>query len=78
MKDFNLSDKIMEMGEHTWNSKDGWIDALDVKEFIRLLKEEIHVDLKNEAMKYKFNGFFNSFDKEIKRKIDKFAGDKLK
>jgi hypothetical protein len=68
MSDFNLSDKIMGGdGEHHeyWTPKE-MIEGDDVKEFIRLLKEEIIRD------------FSISNPNGACRKIDKLAGEKLK
>ena len=46
MTDFNLSDKIRD---YSWPTDTDFIFKSDVKEFIRLLKEEFNVDFKKET-----------------------------
>ena len=61
--EFNLSERILTK-QSVYPNLD-WIEANDVKEFIRLLKEELHI--------------FNKLDNAtIDRIIDKLSGDKLK
>lgn len=66
MKQFNLSDKIL-------NTNEGWemegIPINDVKEFIRLLKEEGLKKWKKEKINFAMGNYFDF--------IDKLAGDKL-
>ena len=67
-KEFNLSDKIIEVDDYT---NDEGIFIEDVKEFIRLLKEELR---KRYNQKYDFN--INDLEWALD-KIDELAGDKL-
>ena len=64
MSEFNLSEKIQMDSEYLdWEM----LKIEDVKEFIRLLKEEMNDD---DSLDY-------STQVEIERKIDKLAGEKL-
>ena len=65
MTEFNLSEKIM--GERTFFAK--VIKIEDVKEFIRLLKEEGFKKWKEEKIDFPIGNYFDF--------IDKLAGDKL-
>ena len=81
-EEFNLSEKIVSFGTRT-DSQEGDVRVRDVKEFIRLLKEETRKHFKemqtDEAQKDKFacdlleDLYLKNFDKVI----DKLAGEKL-
>jgi len=68
-KEFNLSEKIL-IGRK--DCKDTELDVKDVKEFIRRLKEYIELRTRNEKGGYMIRVL------ELKRKINKLVGDKLK
>jgi len=67
-KEFNLSEKIQ--GCNAENSD--YLEPRDVKEFIKLLKEDLAVTLKTRA------GVLSISRSESLGIIDKLAGDKLK
>ena len=76
MTDFVLSDKKVEMYASKQGSVVKGFDAFfidDVKEFIRLLKEEIRGNSVEEGSDYYDNCNFVDFE----RIIDKLAGEKL-
>jgi hypothetical protein len=64
-KGSELDKQIYAEGEGTWGLKSGFLDVEDVKEFIRLLKEEIN----NSSV-----GFTRDL---IIRELDKLAGKDL-
>ena len=84
-EEFNLSDKIVKVGNVKTYVPN--IELNDVKEFIRLLKEEILITEKqytqslNKNIHKKTKYHYILFIKELiylKNKLNKLAGDKLK
>jgi len=82
MSDFNLTNKIEEADEDTIEEyglipyEQEWIYVEDIKEFVKLLKEEIRDFIKFDRMDRFI--FYPAELKDLLRKIDKLAGDKLK
>ena len=71
-KEFNLSEKIFGVGD--WEeSPDGYFQARDVKEFIKMLKEKIKHMSVDDSMDYYDNCNYADFEEEI----NKLAGEKL-
>jgi len=72
-EEFNLSEKIVTGDLTSYDEKSEYYDDLtvrveDVKEFIRLLKEEVYQEWENSK---------RLDPNEINKRINKLAGDKL-
>jgi hypothetical protein len=75
---FNLSEKLFDMDNYPMGYSGKGIAIEDVKEFIRLLKEEAEKDTFEWGDESCDGEWHTGYDKdELIRFIDKLAGDKL-
>ena len=75
--EFNLSEKIKEhFYDVDAHAMAPFIDLIDVKEFIRLLKKSI--DESADKTDIWDNERWNNFRRILRKEIDKLAGEKLK
>ena len=75
--EFNLSEKIKEhFYDVDAHAMAPFIDLIDVKKFIRLLRKSI--DESADESDIWDNERWNNFRRILEKKIDKLAGDKLK
>ena len=75
-KEFDLSEKIDD-DSFPGMFYNGFLITEDVKEFIRLLKEEIKEREKEDPQDSKLAYTFNSWLEDVCKIIDKLAGEKL-
>ena len=74
-EEFNLSEKLIKADNK--EKDNGFIFEKDVKEFIRLLKEELNSEKYKDYEYPAYQQFFRP-ENEIEKIIDKLAGEKLK